>query len=178
MELVSIPGDRDASLATHRYRAHTKVTPHTAHVPLPPLINCSQAHSDECDTACLVDKTPAEIHAAWDKCGNDIPDIILANFGHWLSAALATTPTIDGDWVKNEPMDAITKVMCVEQQYRRVMCSALRPLTETRGFSNAQGIFADNIDVLMGSNENEGVTFVFAAFPKTEIPTVLYEGWF
>lgn len=111
------------------------------------LLSCTQTGSAECDTGCLENKTAAEIHAAWDKAANNIPDIILANLGHWLDAALACTPTIDGEWIKREPMDAVT-----------------------------EGVFADNVDVLIGTNQNEGVTFIFAAFPKTEVPTILYEG--
>jgi len=50
-----------------------------------------------------------------------------ANWGNWLEASLGATPTVDGDIVPTTPQQALLK-----------------------------GSFAKNVDVLVGTNQNEG----------------------
>lgn len=100
---------------------------------------------DKCSTLCLQQQTADAVGQAWEKVGNDIPDIVLGNWGHWLSAALDFTPTVDGLWVPGQVVAALDA-----------------------------GQIDPAVSVLVGSNHNEGVTFVYSAI-STPLPVAVYE---
>lgn len=69
------------------------------------ILNCTTRKrlEEECDTGCMQDKPLPAIAEAWNKAGNNIPDIVFDNWEHWLDAFLDFTPTVDGDWVVENP---------------------------------------------------------------------------
>jgi carboxylesterase type B len=70
------------------------------------LLQCTtgSALDEKCNTACIQNATVQAVGQAWDKAGNDVADIIIDNFPHYLDAVLDFTPTIDGDWLPDNPL--------------------------------------------------------------------------
>lgn len=99
----------------------------------------------KCDLACIQNASAADVGRAWNKAGDDWEAIVFANWGHWLDAILDWVPTIDGTLVPMNPQHAIDS-----------------------------GSFDTNVHLLVGSNHNEGTTFIYAAL-KNALPTFLFE---
>ena len=77
----------------------------------------------------------------WRMCGL----VLAGQWGHWLSAALDFTPTLDNKWVPSQLI---------------------------AGLEN--GLLDPNVSVLVGSNQDEGATFVYAAF-NVAIPVPIFD---
>ena len=101
--------------------------------------------TDGCNTTCLQLAPVQTVADAWNHAGNDWLAIVFGNWGHWLDAFLQTVPVIDGDLVPEEPMSALPA-----------------------------GRFNKGIPVLFGTNNNEGSTFIYAAF-KDPLPSVFFK---
>lgn len=98
-----------------------------------------------CNTTCMQQVSVDQIGHAWSKAGNDWLAIVFANWDHWLDAFLDTTPVIDGDWIPENPMLALPA-----------------------------GNFNKDIPILFGTNNNEGSTFIYAAF-HDPMPSALFQ---
>ena len=89
--------------------------------------------------ACLQSANISDIFSAYDKAGSDAKAIVKGNWRKWLDAVLQTTPVIGGPGL---------------------------PI-------NVQDCFASNkssaVPLLAGANNNEGTTFVYAAFKKSGV---------
>lgn len=111
------------------------------------LLNCTTGTttSSECDTSCLQKADLADIENAEKKSVGSIWSILGANWNHWLEAVLSFDPVVDGDLVPMDPIDAL-----------------------------AAGHFDTSIPILMGTNTNEGTTFIYAAL-KEDIPTFVIQ---
>jgi carboxylesterase type B len=87
----------------------------------------------------------AEVEAAWDYASSQVVTIIAADWGHLLESFLQFTPTIDGELLTAEPLQSL-----------------------------AAGDFPANVAVLLGTNSNEGTTFIFGGLPQP-LPGALYD---
>ena len=112
-------------------------------------LNCSHRSGLEevCDTTCMQQASLDNITSAWKKAGNNIPSIVFDNWDHWLDAFLGYTPTVDGEWIVETPMEALEL-----------------------------GHFDPQVPLLFGTNNDEGATFIYAALKNVPLPTVLMEG--
>ena len=70
---------------------------------------------------------------------------VTSQWGHWLSAVLDFTPTLNGDWVPEQLQTAL-----------------------------ANGKLAPGVDLLLGANQDEGATFIYAAF-EAAVPAWAYQ---
>jgi len=82
-----------------------------------------------------------DVEDAWSKTGGDVVIIAEANWHHILDAFLMCTPTIDGVLIPQNPMVALPA-----------------------------GNFTKGVPILLGTNQNEGSTFVYAALEKALNP--------
>lgn len=101
------------------------------------ILGCTVSSGASCNTTCMQQAPVATAADAWNKATNDWIAIIFGNWEHWLDAFLSTLPVIDGDLIPENPMVALPK-----------------------------GNFNKGIPVLFGTNNNEGSTFIYAAFEK------------
>lgn len=115
-------------------------------------VNCTTSVG-LCNTSCLRDTNPYVLESAWNDATGNVPDFIITNLGHILDGLLGTGPTIDGEWLPVEPLDSV----------------------------EGGNYWGKNIPLLIGTNTNEGETFIYAgvdfALPNFLIP-LAYVGLF
>lgn len=102
------------------------------------LLGCASGpKNDTCSTPCMANTTVDAQRSAWNAAAGAVKDFILANLakgiadGHWLDAFIQWSPMVGGDVLPDEPMDIM-----------------------------ASGTWESPVDVLVGTNTNEGDTFV------------------
>jgi len=100
---------------------------------------CKALNCSGCALPCMQAKDQDEVRNAWGKAGNGIAPIVLGNWGHWLDALLAGGPVVDGDLIKAQPNAAVLPYY-------------------PGGFAGGNS----NVSVLIGTNDNEGSTFIYA----------------
>jgi hypothetical protein len=96
-----------------------------------------------CSTTCIQGKSPQAITKAWGDAAGNVIDFILADWGHLIDGFLQFTPVVDGEEVVMEPLAAIQS-----------------------------GNWDSSVPLLLGTNTNEGETFIYAAF-DFEVPGFL-----
>ena len=94
-------------------------------------LNCTTG--GVCSAECLRAASPGAIMSAWNTATSDVGDFILENLGHILDGLLGTGPTIDNDYVVAEPIGAV----------------------------ESGDYWAKSLPVLLGTNSNEGETFIY-----------------
>ena len=94
-------------------------------------LNCASAGA--CNATCLRAASPAAVMSAWNTATSSVPDFLLTNLGHILDGLLGTGPIIDGVVVVAEPLGALA----------------------------TGNYWAKDIPVLLGTNTNEGETFIY-----------------
>ena len=100
---------------------------------------CEALNCSGCALACLQVQDAEAVRGAWGKAGNAIAPIVLGNWGHWLDALLAGGPVVDGDLIRQQPNSAVLPYY-------------------PKGFAGGNA----NVSVLIGTNDNEGSTFIYA----------------
>lgn len=93
---------------------------------------------------CAQAANASAVQSAWNKAGNAIIPIVVGNWDHWFGAFLDWLPNVDGTVIPMDPYAAWQS-----------------------------GKF-NKVPLLLGTNENEGETFIYAAF-DTPIPTVAFD---
>lgn len=106
--------------------------------------NLNCSSSNVCDLACVQQASEPAVTDAWNKAGDDVIDFLIANWGHIIDGFLSCTPTIDGVEIPQEPLHAL-----------------------------AAGAYATDVQILVGTNTNEGATFIYDAV-DFELPPFLY----
>ena len=99
------------------------------------LLNCTAA--SRCNATCLRAQPPSAIMPAWSAATNNVADFVLTDLGHILDGLLGTGPVVDGDFVPAEPQAAV----------------------------QSGAYWAAGMPVLLGTNTNEGETFVYDGVP-------------
>lgn len=94
---------------------------------------CGLLNCSNCALACLRASPTQRIMDAWNTATGDVGDWILTNLKHVLDGFLDTGPTRDGVYVPSEPMAAV----------------------------ESGTYWGRSVPVLLGTNTNEGETFVF-----------------
>jgi len=92
--------------------------------------------STTCSMSCLQGLTTDAAKAGWNKA-DPILVILEANFGHWFSAFLAWTPTVDGTILPENEIPAAK--------------------------AGTSWAYQNKVDMLISTNTNEGATFIYAA---------------
>ena len=95
-------------------------------------LNCNDALG-HCNATCLRTATPAAVMSAWNSATGSVPDFIFTDLSHIIDGLLGTGPIIDGDIVITEPMGAV----------------------------ESGSYWGKNIPILLGTNSNEGETFIY-----------------
>eukprot|EP00048_Salpingoeca_helianthica_P015215 m.225655 g.225655 ORF g.225655 m.225655 type:complete len:563 (+) comp16753_c0_seq1:46-1734(+) len=106
-------------------------------------INCTSKGDNSCDTECMQKADPHVVITAWDKAAKNAIIYIEANWGHIADGLLSFIPTCCDDYVVAQTVDGLDRDL------------------------------APPIPVLIGSNTDEGVTFVYDGVPY--LPMFLYE---
>ena len=99
------------------------------------LLNCTLA--SRCDPTCLRAQPPHAIMSAWSTATGNVVDFILTDLGHILDGLLGTGPVVDGSFVPVEPQEAV----------------------------QSGNFWAAGMPVLLGTNTNEGETFIYDGVP-------------
>ena len=99
-------------------------------------LNCSTAGGG-CNEACVRAAPPSRIQDAWNTATGNVIDFLLTDLSHILDGLLGTGPVIDGEFMRAEPLSLVEG-----GQY-----------------------WAAGMPVLMGSNTNEGETFIYDGVP-------------
>ena len=94
---------------------------------------CALLNCSDCAVACLRAAPVESVMSAWNSATGNVPVWVLANIKHILDGFLDTGPTRDGVYVPFEPMAAV----------------------------EAGTWWGKDVDILLGTNTNEGETFVF-----------------
>lgn len=94
---------------------------------------CSQLNCSACSAACLRAAPVQSVMDSWNSATGNVPVWVLANIKHILDGFLDTGPTRDGVYVPFEPMAAV----------------------------EAGTWWGKDVDIILGTNSNEGETFVF-----------------
>jgi len=96
-------------------------------------VMCGQLNCSNCDAACLRAAPIQGVMDSWNSATGNVPVWVLANVKHILDGFLDTGPTRDGVYVPFEPMAAV----------------------------EAGAWWGRDVDIMLGTNTNEGETFVF-----------------
>jgi len=96
-------------------------------------LNCNTGPGGACSAECLRSASPDAVMSAWNTATGDVGDFILENLGHILDGLLGTGPILDGDYVVAEPIGAV----------------------------ESGNYWAKSLPVLLGTNTNEGETFIY-----------------
>ena len=96
-------------------------------------LNCTTGPGGACSADCLRAASPDAVMSAWNTATGDVGDFVLENLGHILDGLLGTGPVIDGDFVVAEPLGAV----------------------------ESGSYWARSLPVLLGTNTNEGETFIY-----------------
>ena len=96
----------------------------------------AELEDSTCSMSCLQGLSTDAAKAGWTKA-DPILVILEANFGHWFSAFLAWTPTVDGTILPENEIPAAK--------------------------AGSSWAYQDKVDMLISTNTNEGATFIYAA---------------
>ena len=98
-------------------------------------LNCSAG--GKCDAACLRAADAQAVMGAWDTATGNVVDFVLTDLGHILDGLLGTGPVVDGAFLAAEPQEAV----------------------------ESGAYWAAGMPVLLGTNTNEGETFIYDGVP-------------
>ena len=98
-------------------------------------LNCSAG--GKCDAACLRAADAQAVMGAWVTATGNVVDFVLTDLGHILDGLLGTGPVVDGAFLAAEPQEAV----------------------------ESGDYWAAGMPVLLGTNTNEGETFIYDGVP-------------
>lgn len=96
-------------------------------------LKCNTGAGGACNADCLRNASAQAVMSAWNTATGDVGDFILTNLGHILDGLLGTGPIVDGDYVVGEPIGEV----------------------------ESGAYWAKGLPVLLGTNTNEGETFIY-----------------
>lgn len=108
------------------------------------LLNC-QIDAHHCNETCIRNAPQDPLLKAWEKSGDNVWIYVESEYQHLLDGFLEYTPVVDGVQVPVEPLVAF-----------------------------ANGAYDKSVQMIVGSNRNEAVTFVYGSLPEP-LPYIAYE---